>query len=72
MCIKVHSDEDDFSQQVNEINKHLKKYISIYIYENILWPKIIWTPNWSNFDQWKPETMYDLTDRNSGWGALAI
>ena len=25
LCIKVHSDEDDFSQQVNEINKHLKK-----------------------------------------------
>ena len=38
--------KDDFSQQVNEINKHLKKkniyiYIYIYIYENILWPKII-------------------------------
>ena len=31
MCIKVHSDEDDFSQQVNEINKHLK----IYIYTKI-------------------------------------
>ena len=35
--------KDDFSQQVNEINKHLKKkiYIYIYVYENILWPKII-------------------------------
>ena len=32
LCIKVHSDEDDYSQQVNEINKHLKIYIYIYIY----------------------------------------
>ena len=30
LCIKVHSDEDDYSQQVNEINKHLKIYIYIY------------------------------------------
>ena len=31
LCIKKHSDEDDFSQQVNEINKHLKKKIYMYI-----------------------------------------
>ena len=31
LCLKVHSGEDDFSQQVNEINKHLKKNLYIWL-----------------------------------------